>query len=138
MTATFDVAAGIEPVVWTNTAGVSVNANNLTKTAAAGWGNAGAVSTRAIASGDGYVEFSVSSASVMLMAGLSHGDSGLSYEDIDYAVFLYVDGNAYVYEGGQWKAPLGAVRTERPLPGGGGGRAGAVPEERGQRCTRAR
>ena len=45
-----------EAVAWTATAGVSASSGTLTKTAAAGW-NAGAISTRAIASGDGFVSF---------------------------------------------------------------------------------
>jgi YD repeat-containing protein len=46
----------LQTVSWTNTAGVSVNGNSLTKTAATAWGNAGASSTQSIASGDSYVE----------------------------------------------------------------------------------
>ena len=42
-----------EPVVWTNTAGVAVSGNTLTKNVAAGWGNSGAISTKALMAGDG-------------------------------------------------------------------------------------
>ena len=43
--------------------GVTATGNSLTKTAATAWGNAGAVSTSQIASGDGYVEFTASETS---------------------------------------------------------------------------
>src|SRR5216683_105905 len=46
----------LSPLVWTSASGVSVNENGLTKTAADGW-NAGASSTRTLAAGDGFVEF---------------------------------------------------------------------------------
>ena len=39
---------GGEAVVWVNGVGVSVSAGSITKTAAAGWGNAGAASSRAV------------------------------------------------------------------------------------------
>ena len=63
--------------------GVSVNGNSIGKSAPDGWGNAGAVSTQAIASGDGYVEFTGDVTYGMF--GLSHGDTDQSYADIDYA-----------------------------------------------------
>jgi hypothetical protein len=59
-------------VGWTNTVGVSASTNNLTKTADDGWGNAGAVSTQTIASGDGYVEFTASETTSYRLLGLSH------------------------------------------------------------------
>ena len=55
--------SGAVPVVWTSAVGVTVTGNSLTKTTATGWGNAGAVSTQQIASGDGYVEFTASETS---------------------------------------------------------------------------
>jgi hypothetical protein len=82
-----------EAVVWTSAVGVSVSGNSLTKTAATGWGNAGAVSTRAIASGDGYVEFVASATTSRRIVGLSNGDSNQSYTDVDFAVLLYSDGS---------------------------------------------
>jgi RHS repeat-associated protein len=63
------VGAGPQSVVWTNAVGVSVSGNTITKTASGGWGNAGAVSTQAIASGDGYVEFPAAQSSVDLPFG---------------------------------------------------------------------
>ena len=45
-----DIAPTGLPVAWTNAAGVTVAGNSLTKTATAGWGNAGAVSSQALTS----------------------------------------------------------------------------------------
>jgi hypothetical protein len=39
------------------------------------------------------------------MAGLSHGDADLSYQDIDYAFYLY-NGYVYVYEAGVYRRGL--------------------------------
>lgn len=85
---------------WTNMVGVSASGNNLTKTAASGWGNGGAVSTQSIASGDGYAEFGTGSLDYG-MYGLSHGDTDLGYPDIDYAFYTERDGGrVYVFENG--------------------------------------
>ena len=74
-------------VVWTNAVGVSVSGNSLTKTAGDSWANAGAASTQAIASGDGYVEFTASETTTYRMCGLSHGDDDQAYPDIDFAIY---------------------------------------------------
>ncbi|HKO60049.1 MAG TPA: hypothetical protein VJV03_02725, partial [Pyrinomonadaceae bacterium] len=60
---------------------------DFTKTAAAGWGNAGASSTQSIASGDGYVETTISESNKYRMIGLSNGDSHQNYNDIDFAFY---------------------------------------------------
>src|SRR6266705_3801234 len=57
-------------VAWTSTVGVSASGNNLTKTAADGWGNGAAFSTQTLTSGDGYVEFTVSEANTYRFCGL--------------------------------------------------------------------
>ncbi|HEY5884685.1 MAG TPA: RHS repeat-associated core domain-containing protein [Pyrinomonadaceae bacterium] len=96
--------AGQQNVSWTSSVGVSVSANNLTKTASNGWGNAGAASTQTIVSGDGYVEFSAGTTGDS-MIGLGNGDPDQNY-DIDFAV--HVDsGAASIWESGVWKAAAG-------------------------------
>jgi len=62
-------------------------------------GNAGAVSVQTLA-GDGYVEFTTGEATTAKMAGLSVGDSGQAYGDIDFAIHLKATGRVGVYEGG--------------------------------------
>ncbi len=101
---------GPQPVVWTSLVGVSASGNSLTKTAAAGWGNAGAVSTQQIASGDGYVEFTASERNTYRQLGLSFGDSNATYQDIDFAFYL-AGGNLNVHENGVLKGTFGAFAT---------------------------
>src|SRR5687767_7669928 len=63
-----------EPVVWTdqrNATSSGPAGAGLSKTGTPGW-NAGAMSTRAIASGDGYVEFTVDQTNTTRGIGLSH------------------------------------------------------------------
>ena len=97
--------------MWTSAVGVTVNANSLTKTAANGWGNAGAVSTQQIASGDGYVEFTASETTTYRLLGLSNGNTNTSYEDIDFAIDAYAGGQIKVYENGALKGTFGTYVT---------------------------
>ena len=90
-----------EAVAWTAARGVAVSGNNLRKTAATGWGNASASSTRAIASGDGYVELTVSETTTARMLGLSSGHANARYGDIDLAVVLGPSGVMTVSE--RWR-----------------------------------
>ena len=76
-------------VTWTNAVGVSVAANNLTKTAGDDWSNARASSTQAINSGNGYVEFTASETTTHRMLGLGEFGSGYyTYTNIRYALYL--------------------------------------------------
>jgi len=90
---TAEPGSGSEPqnVTWTNVAGVSASGNSLAKTAATGWGNAGAVSTQALVSGDGWVEFTVTELNTYRMVGLSNGDSTQDGTDIDFALMTNCD-----------------------------------------------
>jgi hypothetical protein len=94
-----------EPVVWRNTVGVSTTSTTLTKTAITGWGNSGASSARAIASGsDGYAEFTVPASPGYAMFGLSNGDTDQGYADIDYAFYTYPGtGQLMVFENGAYR-----------------------------------
>jgi RHS repeat-associated protein len=102
---------GAGNVGWTNTVGVSAATNNLTKTAADGWGNAGAVSTQTIASGDGYVEFTASETTSYRLVGLSHTDTNQSYNTIDYAIYLQPSGTLSGYVGATHLGTLGTYAT---------------------------
>jgi hypothetical protein len=90
---------------------VAVSGNDLTKTAVDGWGNAGAVSTRAIQSGDGYVELVASETTTGRMLGLSNGNTDLSFADIDFAVRLSSDSALMVYEAGTLRGTFGTYAT---------------------------
>ena len=95
------------PVVWKTAVGVTVSANSLTKTASTAWGNAGAVSTQTLASGDGYVEITASETTTYRMVGLSNGDSGQSYADIDFAIYESLSGVLQVFEKGTGRGNFG-------------------------------
>src|SRR5207253_6409319 len=97
-------------VSWTNPVGVSVSGNSLTKTAADGW-NAGAASTQAIASGDGYVEFTASETNTYRMIGLSHGDSDQGYQDIDFAFYVGAGQYLCLYEAGVSRGCVGSYNS---------------------------
>ena len=72
-------------MVWTSLIGVKAAGDRLTKTAATGWGNAGAVSTQAT-SGDGYVEYTVPGRRGTRCRAEPRGHDG-GYADIDYALY---------------------------------------------------
>jgi hypothetical protein len=100
-------AAVTENVIWTNAVGVLVSDNSLTKTGTtAGW-NAGASSTKAIASGDGFVEFTATETNMDRMLGLNNGDAGQSYAEIKYGIYLTNYGGYAVYHSGISSGLLG-------------------------------
>lgn len=88
-----------ENVVWKWVVGAVPSTNNLTKTSAPGW-NAGGVSTRMIALGDGYMEFTVSGAAAYRIAGLSGDDANQDYSDVSFGLLLTAEGQVLVYENG--------------------------------------
>ena len=104
-----DTAAG-GPVVWTSLVGVTANGGSLAKTAATAWGNAGAVSSQQLPSGDGYVQFTASETTTFRLLGLSNGNTNSSWDDIDFALYLYLD-KVQVYEGGINKGSFGTYAT---------------------------
>ncbi len=98
------------PVAWTSKVGVTASGGSLTKTAATAWGNAGAISTQQLPSGDGYVEFAASETTTFRMLGLSKGNTNSSWDDIDFALYLYLN-EVRVYEGGSYKGSFGNYVT---------------------------
>src|SRR5262249_29700926 len=84
--------AALQNVSWTNTAGVSVNGNSLTKTTSTGWGNAGASSTQGIAAGDGYVEVAATETTTARLFGFSHTDADQNWPSIDFGIDLDLSG----------------------------------------------
>ena len=71
----------------------------------AAW-NAGASSIATLVT-DGYVEFTTLETTSDKMAGLSNGDDGAGYADIDFAVSLLADGHFAVREGGLHRGRFG-------------------------------
>jgi hypothetical protein len=113
LTTAAPAAAQLEPVSWTAAVGVAVSGSSLTKTAPAGFNNAGAFSAQLIASGDGYVEFTASETTTYRMVGLSNGNADNSYADIDFGVDLAPNsgGHVFVYEKGINRGDFGAYVT---------------------------
>ncbi len=99
------------PVVWTAAAGVTVAGNSLTKTAAVAWGNAGAVSTKRIPSGEGYVEFMASETTRSRIVGLSKGNSGNTRDDVAFGIYINYEGKLSVYEKGSFRGNFGSYAT---------------------------
>jgi hypothetical protein len=96
-----------EDVVWTSLVGVSASGNSLTKTASTGWGNAGAASTKSLASGDGHVAFTVGETNAYRMIGLSNGNANANYTEIDFAIHLRGDGAVTILENGALRGIFG-------------------------------
>jgi PKD repeat protein len=101
-------AAALEPVAWKNSANVTISGSALSKatTAPIGFWNAGASSSRAIASGYGYVRFTASAIGNSVV-GLSHGDSSHAWADVDFGINLTAEGELYIVESDLYFGPYG-------------------------------
>ncbi len=104
----FSSPSSAQNVIWTNPVGVSTSTNNLTKTGTTAGFNAGASSTMAIASGDGYAEMTASETNTDRLFGLSVGDTDQNYNDIDFAIRPYVNGTVYIHESGTNRGSFGS------------------------------
>jgi hypothetical protein len=93
-------------VTWTNLVGVTASGNDLTKTAGTSAWDAGAVSVETLTA-DGYVELAVGETGTNKAAGLSSGDGGQHYSDIDFALRFTASGAVQVYEGGTLRGSFG-------------------------------
>ena len=96
--------------MWTAPVGVATTANSLTKTAATAWGNAGAVSTQQIASGNGYVQLTASEEDTNRQIGLSSGNTDTTPKDIDFAIYLAL-AQLNVEENGVRRGTFGTYTT---------------------------
>jgi len=112
-----EVEAAAEPVVWTDTVGVSVSGNTITKTAGNAW-NAGAASTQSI-SADGYVEHTAKMIDKARFIGLSTTNASVAFTTIHYGLITAANGDVSVYESGTLRGTFGAyaindvLRVER-------------------------
>lgn len=100
--------AQVSDLVFTSTSGVSVAANSLTKTAADGDGNAGAVSVRTIKADTGFVEFSSGEANREKVVGFSNTDPNTASASIQFGIALRRDGTVDVLESGIVRGSFGA------------------------------
>lgn len=101
-----------ENVAWANAVNVQATGNSLTRSATTSAWDGGASSTKAIASGNGYVEFIAGSSGGFRMCGLSsslnNGDASQHYNDIDYAIYLLANGTVGIYEKGISRGVFGS------------------------------
>jgi hypothetical protein len=92
-----------EDVLWTDLVHASATGSSLIKDASAGTG--GGVSSQMINCGNGYTEYTAVGTGGW-GAGLSHGSSSVSLEEIDFAIGAW-DATASVRENGVWGAETG-------------------------------
>lgn len=105
-TAAYRVDAADEFVIWTDLVNAAVDSGGtiLRKTGGCdGCADAGATSQQQLTAGDGYVEFTVGEATTFWMAGLSHGNNGTDWSDIDFAFRFNGVGTADVMENGIYR-----------------------------------
>lgn len=96
----------LENVSWANAVRVEPFGNSLRRSESTNAWDGGASSTKAIASGDGYVQFTVSDVGYR-MCGLSNGDTDQNYSDIDFAIYPSANGTINIYEQGVWRGSFG-------------------------------
>jgi hypothetical protein len=101
--------SGTENVVWANRINAYAVApgNSLGKSIGSNAWDAGGSSTRALASGDGYLEVTATGTGEKVV-GLSNGDTGASSTEIDFGVYESF-GSLYVFENTSVYGPLGTV-----------------------------
>jgi hypothetical protein len=102
---------GLQAVVWASTVNVTATGNSLQKTGGCDCDNAGAVSQQTIASGNGYMEVTVSGTTLDRWIGLSKGNPGTTTGEIDFALELAA-GYAQVFESNTYRADTPIVNGD--------------------------
>lgn len=107
---TFDAApaSAAEPVSWVDTWGTTADGGSLWKIGPPGW-STGGISTKALVSGDGYLEFSAAGLADSVV-GLS-SRSGRGFERLDFALQLGADGSVKILEAGVVRALAGSYAS---------------------------
>ena len=93
-------------LVWSDAAGAVVSGESLNKTVPDGW-NAGAISTKTIESGDGYLEFTATETNTTRAAGLANAKTGQTTADIAFGFELHSDGSLEIIESGTSRGTFG-------------------------------
>jgi PKD repeat protein len=94
----------LQSVFWQDVVGASASGSSLTKTSPTAAWNAGAVSKRSLA-GSGFVELTATQTNTSRIIGLNHGpNAGVSYEEIEFGIYLYSDGTYWIMESGSFVA----------------------------------
>ena len=94
---------------WTDTVGVTVNGNSITKNASIGWGNSGAASQESF-TGNGGVEFLATQTNTYRLCGLSSTNPDANYASIEYGILPYENGPFHVFENGADKGDFGSYQ----------------------------
>jgi PKD repeat protein len=100
-------SAPTSQITWLGAVGVTASPGNLQKTAADGW-NAGAVSAKGIAAGNGFVETTIAETNTYRLIGLSQGNTDQGYQDVDFAIYPAANGQLYIFEKGVNRGPMGS------------------------------
>ena len=113
-------ATPYDTVEWVVVKGATESNGNLTMTAATGWGNAGAVSTKLLAPDmDGSVRYIKVANEDLFMFGLTEENEDEDYKTIDYAFYPYDAGSGsvtlWIYESGTFIADYGDISTDDTL-----------------------
>jgi len=97
--ATIDDAVIEDLRFWRSVRNAGAAGNDLVKTNPNSSWNAGAISIATLP-GDGFVQFTTGENTTDKMAGLSNGNDGPGYADIEFGVFLRSSGRFTIYEAG--------------------------------------
>ena len=104
-----DEKPGILEGSWKDVTGVNQSTTSLTKTAADGWGNAGAASNNILDTlQNGWIQYKINSLSDVFAFGLSANNLDAHYNSIDYAVMINA-GQLQVYNQGLLVGNYGTV-----------------------------
>ncbi|EMR04153.1 RHS repeat-associated core domain protein [Cesiribacter andamanensis AMV16] len=97
-------SAGAGAVSWAYHTGVEIDGSKITKTAAAGWGNAGASSTELLAANTpGWIEWKVAGTTQGYQMGLSINNANHNFSTGTFVIWVHEDGKARVYESNSFK-----------------------------------
>jgi hypothetical protein len=92
-----------QSVTWTNIVNATVIGNVLQKTGGFdGVDDAGATSQQQLTAGDGYVQFTVGETNTFWLGGLSNGNQGTGFAELDFAFRFNGAGSADVLENGSY------------------------------------
>jgi len=103
-----------EPVAWANLVNASASGNRVAKASNAELWDAGAVSTKAIAAGDGHVDISPVLGGDYLVIGLGNGDAGQGFQDVEYG-FALSNGELQIVESGFFRGVFGSYTSQSEL-----------------------
>ncbi len=107
-------SSGPTPASWTSLVNAAGASGSIRKASGCnGCQDAGGASVQAIASGDGYVEFTVSELNTQRAIGLSRGNTDTTFADIDFGLMVWPGGIVDVRERGLYRSDIRATTGDR-------------------------